>query len=139
MNIRSRVRTNYFRVTDAEKLTAILARCKPDDVDNIQLFNRKEDGETLYAFGCSSTINGYYVSEDEEADYDSLIDDLQAVVAPGDAIIIMEVGYEALKYVFGSAFIITSEDMRSVDFTNTVLKEAAEVLGNPDYQTTIEY
>jgi hypothetical protein len=139
-NKHGRILTNYFRVTDIKKLNEILAKCKPEHNDKIQLFNKTvENGEKLYAFGCSSLFEGYYDPRIGKSDYDSFEDDLQTVVVPGDAIIIMEVGYEALKFVYGIAHIITREKTEMMDFTYMVTQKAAELLGNPDYKTIMQY
>jgi len=134
-----RMRTNYFRVTDAEKLKEIVAKAQGYEGEKIDLFEETEEGEALYGFGCIAPLQGYYDEEAEEYDYDGFLDDLKTVVAPGDAIIIMEVGYEKLRYVYGSAYIITREKTESMDLTQLVLAKAAEVVGNPDFHTKIEY
>jgi|GEM_PF-1355304 len=51
----------------------------------------------------------------------------------------METGYEKLRYVYGTAIIVTSETTESIDFTQLTLQKAAEVLRNSDYSTQIEY
>lgn len=135
----SRMRTNYFRVTDIEGLSDILQKCEVDDGYGIHKFEKVVNGETLHAFGCESRIGGYYDPETEETDFISFAKDLQTVVASGDAIIIMETGYEKLNYVYGLAYIITSEKIESLDFTQMVLKKAIEVVGDPDYYTAMEY
>jgi len=133
------MRTNYFRVTDAEKLKAFVAKAQGQEGEEVELFEREIDGETLYGFGCTAQLQGYYDEDAEEYSYDDFLDDLQTVVAPGDSIIIMEIGYEKLRYVCASAIIVTSEKTESMDFTHLVLAKAAEVVGNPDYRTKIEY
>jgi len=134
-----RMRTNYFRVTDADKLKEIIAKCQRTDCEEVLLFEEETEGETLYGFGCPAALQGYYDADAMEYDYDAFLDDLQTVIAPGDAAIIMEIGYEQLSYVSGMAIIVTREKTESMDFTQLVLKKAAEVVGNPDYHTRIEY
>jgi len=134
-----RFRTNYFRVTDAGKLKKIIAKCQSTDGEEVELFDSDFDGEKLYGFGCSAQLQGYYNEEAEEYDFNAFANDLQTVVAPGDAIIIMEIGYEKLRYVCASAFIITSETKECLDFIPLALQKAAEMLRNPDYQTRVEY
>jgi transcriptional regulator with XRE-family HTH domain len=76
-----RILTNYFRVTDIKKINEILAKCKPEHDDKIQIFNKTvENGEKLYAFGGSSLFEGYYDPRTGKSDYDSFEDDLQTVV-----------------------------------------------------------
>lgn len=134
-----RMRTNYFRVADPERLREIVARAEGQDGENLLLFEQVIDDETLYGFGCEMQLQGYWDDEADEYDYDAFVRDLQTVVTPGDAIIIMEVGYERLRYVCGSALIITHDKTESLSLTTLALYKAAEVLGNPEYQTRIEY
>jgi len=133
------MRTNYFRVTDVERLKAIVEKCEGSEGEKVSLFDEIINSETLYGFGCTAPLQGYYDEEAEEYDFDSFLDDLQKVVAPGDAVIIMEIGYEKLCYVYGTAIIVTSETTESIDLTQLALQKAAEVVGNSDYQTKTEY
>ncbi|MDR0287228.1 MAG: hypothetical protein LBI03_05930 [Clostridiales bacterium] len=138
-NAYGRMRTNYFKVTDTEKLKKIVSKCQGTDGEKVVLFDEIVDGEILYGFGCSAHLQGYYDEETENYNYDDFLDDLQTVVAPGDAVIIMEIGYDKMRYVYGLANIVTSEKAESMDFTQLVIKKAAELLSNPDYKTKIEY
>jgi len=128
-------------VTDVEKLKEIVAKCQGSEGNKVYLFYKTNDGETRYGFKCYASLQGYVVNNEKsmEYDFDSFVDDLQTVIAPGEAIIMMEIGYAELKFITGTAFIITREKTESLDLTHLALEKAAEVLGNPDYQTTMEY
>jgi len=138
-NTYTRTRTNYFRITDLELLTEIIGKCKTGNGDEIYISSRKKDGETLYSFSCQSSIDGYYDEEKEESSFDAFTEDLKKVVMKGDSIIIYEIGHEALRYLFGFAFIITSDKIESMDFSHLILEKAAELVGNPKYQIILEY
>lgn len=71
--------------------------------------------------------------------YDEFIDGLQECVADDDAIIIFESGNEKLRYVVGSATIITSKDYEYISITHTASKRAAELLNNSEWTTQCEY
>lgn len=80
-----------------------------------------------------------YCDEDEEPDYDAFINGLKEHVVDGDAIILMEVGNEKLRYVTGYATIITSKNVSFVDLTQLALETAREELGIQKWQTRMEY
>ena len=132
-NSRGRMRTNYFKVTDVDKFTTILSKCKLEDDEQIQLFNKDIDGEKLYAFGCSSNVEGYCYEEIDEPNFDDFISDLQTIIAPGHSIIMMEIKYRLLCYIYSAAFVITADSVDTLDLTQLATEKAAEVLGNSEY------
>lgn len=144
-------RTNHFSVTDPEKLKDIVDRIRWSEGDSP--FFSEENGK--YCFGAYDTIIGLSIKkdraaqavdaeddaydEDEERDVDKVYDALQEIVAADDAIIITEVGYEKLRYLTAYSIIITKNDIASVDLGETAVQRAADILGNPNYQTLMEY
>jgi hypothetical protein len=133
-----RMRTNYFRVTDVEKLKSLLKRCAIGGKE-IGLFERNKDGETLYAFGCESAFRGYCDEESDDWDFDGFAADIQTIIAPGDSVVIFEIGYEKLNYLYAEAVVLTADKAETLDMTHMVLECAAKLLGKPNYQTEIEY
>ena len=110
----------------------------------MELWEEKDaDDNTVFGFGIYGGISGLRDSDDGDIDddssYDDFIDQLQASVADGDAIIILESGNEKMRYVIGAATIITSSDYEYMDITNLAVKQAAEMLHNPSWQTRCEY
>ena len=77
--------------------------------------------------------------EVEDSEYDTVIDDLQTFVADGDAIIILECGHEKLRYIVGSALIITKDQCESMDIADLAASQAARLLGDPSWCTRCEY
>ncbi len=141
-------RTNYFRVTDAERLRKIVDNTHLGE-DTLELFERKVGDETWYGFGCYDSIEGLYPNweradeydepEDADPSFDLFEDELQMILHPDDAIIITEVGYEKLRYLTAYSTIITAKGCEYVDLRNCAIDKAQELLGNPNWDTTMEY
>lgn len=145
-------RTNYFRVTDAARLRAIIDHAVLGE-DHLDLFTRQADGETYYGFGCYDSISGLcpnWDSSDAPSDGEDALDDenasfelfeteLQKIIVPGDAIIITEVGYEKLRYLVAYSCVITRDSMDCVNLQQCSIDKAQELLQNPDWSTTSEY
>lgn len=55
-----------------------------------------------------------------------------------DAVIIMESGHEKLRYLIGSALVITNRDIEYLDVGTLAVKKASEMLG-VDFTTRLEY
>lgn len=143
-------RTNYFSVTDEDKLRDIVNRIIWDSEDDG--FFKERDG--MFAFGAYGSISGLRRAEsendcDSEEDYDEDCDDefeseavyeaLQALVSPDDAIIITEIGYENLRYLVGYAVVITSKAIETVELRTDAVNTARKLLNNPDFKPTMDY
>ena len=144
-NYHCTIRTNYFHVKDEERFRELMSRVYGSE-DNVNLFESKDkNGKTVFGFGVYGGISGVrnaMADEDDDADdtaYDEFIAELQDCIADDDAIIILESGNEKLRYIVGSATIITSEDHDYLDITALATERAAEMLKNPDWQTICEY
>lgn len=137
-NYEATTRTNYFRVTDSSRLEAILNNTA-SEAGAPELWTMEKDGETLYAFGVYALIDGLLCENEDDCSYDLFIDELQKIVAPGDAIIITEIGHEKLRYISADAIIITADKVACVDLIETAFDEALKALGNPDYSTRMDY
>lgn len=147
------VRTNYFRVKDADKFRKFMGRAMACE-DSISVWEKDSgDGVKLYGFGCYSPILGVGPPDnsdnitdsemgdlmDGECDYEAFIEGLSEIVTDDDAIIIFESGNEKLRYVTGLAEIITSKETRSEDIETVAVKIASEMLGNPSWKTDMWY
>lgn len=141
-------RSNYFHVTDAERLKAIISATHCDE-DHLEVWSKTdEQGNEMYAFGGYSSIIGLpasFTNEQEEEDedfdvmYDALVDELQKILVDGDAIIITEIGNEKLRYFNAYAYIITKHDCEFVELRNHSIETACRMLGNPKWDTRMEY
>lgn len=129
------VRTNYFHVKDSEAFRKFMEVVYAEDT--IEVWEDEDgDGVPVFAFGCYGMIAG--LKGDDEVDdcsYDGFIDGLQKCVADGDAVIIFEAGNEKLRYVIGSATIITSKECDYLDITGMAIRRAQELVGNSVGQT----
>lgn len=136
------IRTNYFHVKDEEKFRELMSRVCGSE-DSVELWEETDsDGGTLFGFGVYGGIAGLIPNDDEddeEADYDKFIDELQASVADDDAIIIFESGNEKLRYLVGIATIITSKYSKCLDIGNCAVKQAGNMLGKDSWHTEYMY
>lgn len=76
---------------------------------------------------------------DPDAAYQDFLNGIQHHLAPDDACIIFEAGNEGLRYVVGSATVITKDDMTSLDIDFYALRLARKMLGNEDWETKTCY
>lgn len=133
-------RTNYFAVKDEEKFRQLVASCRGSE-ENPEVWEEAVDGQTLFAFGCYSSLSGLPCGDEEdyECDLGAFHSALQQVVADGHAIIITEVGYEKLRYLVGDCTVITSQEIDYTNLRDVGLTKAQQLLKDPQYQPSMEY
>lgn len=141
-------RTNYFRVTDAERLKKIIGSARLGE-DTLELFERKTDDEVYYGFGCYDSIEGlcpnweradeYDEPEDDEPSFELFEAELRKILHPSDAIVITEVGYEKLRYLTAYSCIITVNGFATVSLKDASIQKTQELLCNPRWDTVMEY
>lgn len=135
------VRTNYFHVKDLGAFMDLMNRTVGSE-DEVELWKETDkEGNPIYAFGCYGGIAGLPNKSDDEIDddsYDRFTDELQKCVAENDAVIIMEAGHEKLRYITGSAFIITTSGTKYLNM-ETIALDATEKLLETDYVTRMHY
>ena len=137
------IRTNYFHVKDEDSfrnLMSLVYGCE----DSVELWEEKDkNGKTVFGFGVYGGISGLRDSDtddiDDDSSYDDFIDRLQESVAEDDAIIILEAGSEKMRYIVGSATIITSSGFKYMDITDLAVAQAAEMIGNSMWGTKCVY
>ena len=141
------IRTNYFQVKDPDAFRNFMERVY-GTWPSIDIWEEKNDaGKQVFGFGAYGSICGVrdaIVDEigDEDSDessYDEFIEGLQEHVAEGDAIILLEAGNERLRYVVGSATIITSREYKYIDITQSATVAAVSMLNDPNWTTKCEY
>lgn len=161
-NYYGNTRTNYFRVKNEKEFKEIIDLIQVSE-DEIEYWTEEKNGETYYAFGVHDSILGVcecpYCNScegcefdkeerneecsscdcDGEYDYDKMCELLQTIVHPEDAIIIVESGYEKLRYVGANSTIITSKKIVHKDIWTDSINTAKTMLNNKDYQTTCSY
>ena len=113
-NYNCAIRTNYFNVKNAEAFEAFMSRVYGSE-ESVEVWSKTD--------------------EIDDSAYDAFINGLQEHVAENDAVIIFEVGNENLRYVVGSAEIITSNDCKYISIQDLATKQTAEMLQNPEWKT----
>ncbi len=134
------VRTNYFHVKSEEAFRELMSHVTAED--EIHIFEETDlSGKPMFGFGCYGSIYGLISDDDEEAEesYDDFILKLQECIVDDDAAIIMEAGYEKLRYIVGTALVVTSKETYFVDAKDVAIDKARELLGNPEWITKCEY
>lgn len=133
MNTYEVVKTNYFRVNDADVFREFIGRVICDE-DKLELWEKTGPcGETLFAFGAYGAIIGILddsgdFEDDVDTAYDNFLMGLQECVAEGEAIIMMNIGHEKLREVFAEAVVITSDDTDYVDLCDAATDLATSML-----------
>lgn len=140
-NYECAVRTNYFHVKDEFAFKELMGKvvCSEDGLD---IFERKDEkGETIYGFGCYGSIMGIATEgeDEDEYSYDKFIGELQKVIEPNDAIIILEAGNEKLCSIGMYADVITSEGCNILNLEHMAVESAKNMLKNPDWETKCTY
>lgn len=134
-------RTNYFRVTDEEKYKSLFENLVGGE-DEVHDFSKEENGVRYHAFGAYGSID-YVVSlnggEDYDYDFDLFLEELQKILPDDEAFIYMESGYEKLRYITGLSVIVTKDKIESLDIRNAALEKARKMLGNPKFNSRLEY
>lgn len=137
-------RTNYFKVTDEKKYAELMSKVRGNE-DSIHLLDKTtEDGTLLHAFCCDSSMSYYPDNEDgteadDPAEWEEFSEELSKLLPEGEAVIVLEVGKEKLRYLSGYAEIITKNGTGSVDLTRAAFEKARKLLGNDTWSTRIEY
>lgn len=144
-NYECAIRTNYFRVKDEGKFRELIDRVYGCDKRNFLWEKQEKTGSKLFGFGCYGGISGVRNAAEDEDDstdesaYDEFIDCLQGCVAEDDAIIIFEIGNEKLRYLTGTALIVTSKEVRFIDLQQMAVREVKDMLSDPQWYTSCEY
>lgn len=139
-------RTNYFHVKDADAFRSFMSKVVVDE-DSIHLWEDTDrDGNLVFGFGCYGSILGLPPEDvddendfDFDFDYDEFIDKLSEHLVKGDAAIIVEIGNEKLRYLTGSAMIVTENDSEYLDINVMAAERAAQMLGNNTWTTKLAY
>lgn len=133
-------RTSYFRVKSPKRLQEIINRCSSEG-GQIELTDTVINGKKYYSFCCEGCITGLRSTRADPQDtgsYPKLISALQSNLYPGEAMAIMEVGHESLRYLVGAATVITKNAYEEINIYDCVLKTSQKLLGNPNYKMQME-
>lgn len=144
-NYECTIRTNYFHVNDIGAFKALMARVYGQENSVMLLENTDEHGRPVFGFGCNGGIAGLKNAQCDDDDdvndsaYDEFIDELKKCIAEDDACIIFEAGAEKLRYVIGTAHVITAHEERWISLQNAAIETAKLMLGNPNFATKCDY
>lgn len=148
-NYYGNTRTNYFHVKNPDAFRDFMKTVGASE-DNVHLWEETDrNGEPIFAFGCYGTILGVatdgtdgvedYGDDGEYYDFEEFVFQLSEHVAPNDAVIVIEVGNEKLRYLVGSALIVTDDQYEFLDLNTMAAECAAQMLGNSDWKTRMDY
>lgn len=134
------VRTNYFHVKDEAEFRSLMEQVYGSE-DSIEVWEKPDDeGSTMFGFGCYGGIAGIGDADDEkESAFDRFLEKLQQCVAENDAIIILEAGNEKMRYVVGTALILTNKACEYLDIAELAEKRAAALLMTLSWKTELMY
>ena len=140
-------RTNYFSVTDLEAFKRLISECMTTDGLSLTFMSEEDKvgfyvESSLFGIPLESETDDQEDGSDEDcqgASLDLFHEKLQALVAPGDAIIITEVGREKMRYLVGDVTVITRSEVRYMNLRDSAIAMAQDMLGNPSFKTENEY
>lgn len=136
------MRSNYFHVKDPDAFRKFMERV----CGGVELWEEQDNaGNLVFGFGAYGGFGWINPPEDKaedepyDGDYDTFIIELQEHIAEDDAVIIMEAGHEKMRYVVGSAVIVTHTEIEFLDISTCAIKRGAELLKNPAWVTKCDY
>ena len=136
------IRTNYFHVKDEAEFRSLMEQVYGSE-DAVEVWEKRDDeGNTTFGFGCYGRIAGIRDTDDddlEETAFDRFLEKLQQCVAENDAVIILEAGNEKMRYVVGTALILTNKACEYLDIAELAEKRAAGLLAIPSWKTKLMY
>ena len=136
------IRTNYFHVKDEAEFRLLMEQVYGSE-DAVEIWEKRDDeGNTTFGFGCYGGIAGIRDTDDDDLDetaFDRFLEKLQQCVAENDAVIILEAGNEKMRYVVGTALILTNKACEYLDIAELAEKRAAELLATPSWKTKLMY
>lgn len=139
-NYNCTIRTNYFRVKDADKFKEFMSTVYSTKAEIKVFESLDKDGVARYGFGCCGQIRGVRPANEGGifSKYAAFIEGLQELVAEDDAIIIFETGSDGLRYLTGTADVITTEGYKYLRIEDWATKVAAKMLNNPEFTTRVK-
>lgn len=131
-NYNAASRTNYFKVKDIEAFKKSMSKISAEDLEVWE--DTSSDGETLVAFGGFDVFTEVYLHEDDDDFAGDYLVDISEIIQPhlcdGEVCIIFESGYEKLRYVTGSAYVITKDKAEYLTIEQFAIERARELTGN---------
>lgn len=141
MTSQSITRTNYFKLR-SDKVDAFKTFCDDRLSGNNSFSITEKDGAFWGWFGddnLSFLEPRSEVADDRDDDESGFVQGLQSFIADDDAAIISTITWEGLRYCQGHCTIVTASAVEYLDLSGLSIKKAAEMLGNPNWNTRNEY
>ena len=114
-------------------------RLRPDAAANNRLSLSLLNGFGAYSSICGLRHEAEDSDNDDEFEVEAVYDALAKVIAPDDAIIITEIGYEKLRYLTAYAVVITRTEVEFVELRSAALETAQRMLRSPEYDPCMDY
>lgn len=121
-------RTNYFKVTDIDKLKELVESV------NAELF----EGENN-TFGFGNYDNILMGFDDEDGESFEIVNELQKILPEGEVIIAKEIGNEKLRYLTAYAILITNKEVVSIELDDFIQAQARQLIGDKNYTPKLIY
>lgn len=134
-NYETHIRTNYFRVIDEQKFKALMNGLVSED--SIDLWEEDIDDVKHFGFGSNCTID--YPDENGDSNIELFFQELASLLPKDDAFIMMEIGHEKLRYLFGGCWIVTNNHKEFISLEHVAIARASELLCKPNFETKMEY
>lgn len=134
MNYNCITRTNYFRVTDEGKYKKLFDGISSDgEIYDFTTVN--DNGDKVHGFGMYGDI---LYDKDDEDRFDCFIDEIREILPPDDAMIIIQVGHEGLRYTTGWALVATKKESKFMSLEDMAIECAGSILGD-HFTTRLNY
>lgn len=131
-------RTNYFRVNDEKEYERLVSGlCGEDNIHDFTCIG--DDGVLRHGFGSYSSLHWVDPDDEENEGLEEFLEKLSKILPEDEAFILLESGYEKLRYVTGWCCIVTSKEIRYREISDVAIKEAREMLNDPDFTTQVDY
>lgn len=127
-------RTNYFRVTDEAAYRAFYS-CLRTENEALCDFTTEKDGTIWHGFGMYGTID----DNDSEDEIEDWLHKLQKLLPKDEAMILLEIGHEKLRYLVGEYTVVTSKVIEYGNIEDAAINTARRLLHDPSLTTKIEY
>ena len=127
-------KSSFFQVTDVEELKRIVK-----GIPQAELIERYINGQNKYMLAAYDTLfAGYTLDEDgniePETEYD-VIERIQKILPPGEAVIFIEIGNEKLCNVNAQAAVFTRNTLRETTLADAALTLVEEITGSDSIYT----
>lgn len=111
---------------------------------DLEIISESDDVGKWYVYEAVEKDDAFEIKIDEYPDddgcgnCDKFYEELQKILPDDEAVILMESGNENLRYVTGTATVITSKEVRFLDMSHIAIETASKMLGK-EFETQLDY